>query len=130
MYNAELPLRHVPVGAFLLLGNDPLLDQDRYLHLFCEPAQVLALHPGRDFEEVEFTRAGNTVVYAAGFEQPTGRELSVELAGPCGGRVLVRYPDDRHLVGGVNLPGQPISSCGLAGRSMTVRLVCLDGRRI
>lgn len=130
MYNADIPLRQVPVGSYLLLGDDPLLDQDRYLNIFCEPAKVLALHPRRKFDEGKFASAGHTIVYAEGFEQPTGRELSVELARPGGGRVLVRYPDDRHLVGAVNLPGQPVSAREPNDESMVGRLVWLDGWRI
>ena len=130
IHNADIPLRHVPPDSFLLLGDDPLLDGQVALHQFCEPVRVVALHRGRRLDEAGFIGAGGLVIHAAGHDVRTDREISVELVGRHGGRVLVRYPDDRHLVGGVNLPGEPISSAQPGDEPGLGRLVWSDGWRI
>ena len=109
MHNADIPLSEVRKGIFLLLGDDPLLDEGIALHQFCEPVAVVGLRCGRDVGERSFLLDGGIVVRAAGYDRPTGREIGVEVVGRNGGRILVLFPDHRHMVCGVNIPDPPVA---------------------
>lgn len=87
-----------------LMFNDDELHKDRLAaHVFCEPAEVIAVHRGSEPHERLFIRNGGLIVRAAGWEGRGERWIILEMARRDGGSVLVLFPDDRHLVSPVRV---------------------------
>lgn len=94
----DIPLARVRPGTFLLLGDDVLLDSRLATHEFCEPAEVIAVHRRQEPDERPFVRDGGIIIRAAGWEDRGDRWIILEMARREGGRVLVCFADDWHLV--------------------------------
>ena len=109
MRNSDIALHDVVEGTFLFLGYDPLLADPLAAYLFCEPERVLAVTRGA-VDEADLLRADAMVVRAKGWAGHAERSVALEMTSRDGGRVIVLYPDDRHIVAGVNLPGEDPSA--------------------